>query len=76
VIPPVRLRTSLEREEAWELDDLAHQVGVRRSHIMRAMLRYALQDKEKFLAWLSAREDHPVETPGDPTPIPLEEERS
>lgn len=73
MIPPVRLRTTLERQEAWELDDLAQQVGVRRSHIMRAMLRYGLQDKEKFLAWLSAEEDHPVKTPGDPTPTPIPE---
>jgi hypothetical protein len=76
MIPPVKLRTTLEREEAWALDDIAHRVGVRRSHIMRAGLRYVLAHQEDFLKWLADREDHPVETPGDPTPTPLEEERS
>jgi Arc/MetJ-type ribon-helix-helix transcriptional regulator len=71
MMPPVPLKTTLQREEAWQLDDIAQQVGVRRSHVMRAALRYVLENQEEFLTWLNER-DAPavVESPDDPTPTP------
>lgn len=68
-----KITTTLPREEAWDLDDIAQRLGVRRSHVMRAMLRYVLQTRiEDFIEWLKLQEGQPVKTPTDPLP----EERS
>jgi hypothetical protein len=53
MIPPVSFRTTLPRDEAWVLDDLAHQLGVRRSHVVRAMTRFIIQNYlDDFMTWM------------------------
>lgn len=65
----VPIKTTLPREEAWQLDDLAQMRGVRRSHILRAMVRYVMSTHaEDFMAWVEEEQGKPAEAVEDPTP--------
>lgn len=66
--PPAVVKTSLPREEAWELDDAAHDLGVRRSHVVRAMIRYVMTPgvMAGFLAWYRQEEGSPAVAVEDP----------
>jgi AraC-like DNA-binding protein len=69
-MPPVKLSTSLPREEAWALDDIAQQFGLRRSHVMRAMLRFVMATQvEEFVQWFTEQRAT-AQSPDDPTPTP------
>lgn len=65
----VPIKTSLPREEAWVLDDMAQDLKVRRSHVVRAMTRFVLQKyPDDFMTWMHDGGFSAVEAIEDPLP--------
>lgn len=59
----VQLATSLRREEVDRIDVAGARIGAqrfRRAGTLRAMLRFALEHEDEFVAWMEETEGKPL----------------